>query len=107
MNFHDLKDIVNIYSSVDGKSDYTWDNAKIYVWNPSNQKEMNLVFTGSERAENKTDYKIHFNAEFIDANPFAFQDAFENTIKKILPNITDEELQEYKTAFLQEIIRMR
>ena len=107
MIFRDLKDIVNIYSSIDGKTDYNWDNAKIYVWNPSNQKEMKLIFAGSSREENETDYKIHFITEFIDEKPFAFKDAFENTIKKILPNITNEELEEYKTTFLQEIIHMR
>lgn len=107
MIFRDLKDIVNIYASANEKLDYNWDNAKIFVWNPSNQKEMNLVFTGSARAENEAEYKIHFCAEFVDSKPFAFQDAFENTIKKIMPNIDEEKLKEYKTLFLQEIINMR
>lgn len=50
MIFHNLKDIVDIYSSTpDGKVDYTWDKAKITVWNPIEQKEMELQFVGSQR----------------------------------------------------------
>lgn len=107
MIFHDLKDIVNIYSSSCNGPDYEWENAKIVVWNPSNQKEMNLVFTGSERGEKPDEYKIHFNAEFFDSTPFVFQDAFVDTIRKIMPNIDDEKMTEYKSMFLQEIINRR
>lgn len=50
MIFHVLKDIVDIYSSTpDGKVDYTWDKAKITVWNPAEQREMELQFVGSQR----------------------------------------------------------
>ena len=55
MIFHALKDIVDIYSSTpDGKVDYTWDKAKITVWNPAEQREMELQFVGSQRNDADT-----------------------------------------------------
>lgn len=102
MTFHDLKDIVMIYSSdQNGKPDYTWDKAKIKVWNPLEQKEMKLIFTGSSRAEKPEDYEIHFNASYQEGNTCI--DAFENTLRAIFPGIEDSTMQEYKKIFLQEI----
>ena len=55
MEFNELKDVVMIYSSdPDGKPDYSWDKAKIVVWNPLEQREMNLTFTGSSKENEKT-----------------------------------------------------
>jgi len=62
MNFHELKDVVMIYSNTpEGKPDYSWDKAKIVLWDPIQQKEYELIFSGSSKADDPKDYKIHFN----------------------------------------------
>jgi hypothetical protein len=62
MNFHELKDVVMIYSNtLDGKPDYDWDKAQIVVWDPEQQQEYDIVFTGSEKGDKSDNYKIHFN----------------------------------------------
>jgi hypothetical protein len=68
MNFHDLKDIVMIYSDhtydrPDNPS-INWDKADIVLWDPVQQKRYDLVFTGSRRGETDTDPKtINFNIQ--------------------------------------------
>ena len=103
MNFHELKDIVNIYSSgPDGKPDYSWENAKISVWDSLDQREMDLTFVGSIRPSETNPGKIQFVAkrEGDDCLP---ADVFEKTLKKIFPNISDETSKEYTKVFLQEL----
>jgi hypothetical protein len=108
MTFHDLKDIVMIYTSgKDGKPDYTWDKAKIVVWNPEEQKQMNLVFTGSSKGDKPEDYEIHFNANYEDEQQVNVFDAFDNTIRSLFPEITIEQLREYKTNFMKEILNQK
>lgn len=64
MKFHDLKDIVMVYSSTpEGKTDYSWDKAKIVVWDHKRQLEGELYFTGSSSRPEK---EINFNVEFKD-----------------------------------------
>lgn len=112
MNLHELKDIVTIYScNAQGKPDYSWERAKIAVWNPSEQCEMNLVFTGSDRdgdentpSENR---KIHFNVQYVDPDRKNVFEAYESALKKIFPNIDDSTLKEYGKVFLQELLNLR
>lgn len=67
MIFHNLKDIVDIYSSTpDGNVDYTWDKAKITIWNPTEQKEMELQFVGSQRNDDPTKSEINFIVTYKD-----------------------------------------
>ena len=68
MNFHDLKDIVMIYSDrTYNKPDnpsIDWDNANIVLWDPVQQKRYDLVFTGSQRGATDADPKtINFNIQ--------------------------------------------
>jgi hypothetical protein len=107
MTFHDLKDIVMIYSSgKDGKPDYTWDKAKIVVWNPAEQREMELVFTGSERPDDTNPGKISFNVNYKGDRKDVF-DAFNATLKKVFPNIEEKTLKEYQKVFLTELVKYR
>ena len=106
MNFHDLKDIVMIYSSdKEGKPSYEWDKAKIKVWNPLEQREMDLTFTGSSKGEKEEDYKIHFNANYKDQG--TLMDAFDNTLKILFPNIEKETIKEYEKVFLNKLIEQK
>lgn len=107
MNFHGLKDIVMIYSSdQNGKPDYTWDKAKVKVWNPEEQREMELVFTGSSKGDTPETHEINFNVIYHDRGLVVF-DAFDSALKKIFPNISDELLNEYRKTFLKELIAKR
>lgn len=104
MIFHDIKDLVMIYgSSPDGKPDYTWDKAKITVWNPDEQREMELVFTGSERPNDTNPGKINFNVIYTQDRKDVF-DAFNTTLKKIFPNIECATLKEYRKVFIEELV---
>ena len=106
MTFHDLKDIVMIYSSdQNGNPDYSWDKADIVVWNPVEQAPMSLCFTGSTRPCKEHNGKIHFNASYQEGNTCI--EAFENTLRLIFPNIEDSTIQEYKKVFLQEITNLK
>ena len=109
MLFHDLKDIVMVYSSNEnGKPDYSFDKAEISVWNPTEQREMNLTFTGSERPNSEHPGKIHFNVSYKnneDTN--ILNTAFDNSLKKIFPNISSETLEEYQKVYLQELLNLR
>lgn len=107
MNFHELKDIVMIYSSHDGKPDYTWDKAKITVWNPFEQKEMQLCFTGSSKGDKPEDYKIHFNVIYKDEGHEDVFDAYKNALKRIFQNIDDEQLNAYGGVFCEELLKTR
>lgn len=110
MDLHGLKDIVAIYTSgKDGKPDYSWDRAKIKVWNPAEQREMDLVFTGSNRGDENTPSElrtIHFNVNYTDEGKDVFE-AFDIALKKIFPNIEDATLKEYRKVFLQELLNIR
>ena len=107
MTFHNIKDIVMIYSSGnDGKPDYTWDNAQIKVWNPTEQREMDLVFTGSERPNDQHPGKINFNVNYKDDTNDVF-DAFCVTMKSIFPNIEESTLKEYQKRFMQDVVNIR
>lgn len=113
MNLHELKDIVTIYScNEQGKPDNSWERAKITIWNPNEQREMDLVFTGSDRggcdentpSENR---KINFNVQYVDPDRKDIFDAYNNALKKIFPNIDDSTLKEYSKVFLQELLNLR
>lgn len=110
MDLHALKDIVAIYSSgKDGKPDYSWDHAKIKVWNPTEQREMELVFTGSNRGDENTpsqERSIHFNVTYKEDHKNVF-DAYDIALKKIFPNIEDATLKEYRNVFMQELLNIR
>lgn len=105
MNFHELKDIVMIYSSRDGKPDYTWDKAKIKVWNPSEQREMDLVFTGSQKGDTPEEYSIHFNVNYKEEGRGDVFNAYINALKRIFPNIADEQLNAYSGVFCEELLK--
>ena len=66
MKLKDLKELLSIYMySSDGRTrDYTWDEAEISLWDPSAQREMNLVFTGSSRDDDPAKSKICFNVSY-------------------------------------------
>ena len=99
---HDLKDIVMIYSSdQNGKPDYSWDNAKIVVWNPLEQQEMKLTFTGSYKGETEEDREIHFIVDY--AGGGLLTTAFQNTLKTLFPNIDESTIKEYEKVFLTKI----
>ena len=105
MNFHELKDIVEIYSQTpDGKFDNTWDKAEIKVWNPDEQREMKLYFTGSSKGETPEKHVINFNVQYKDENYKDVFIAFVNTIKKIHQNISEEDVKKYKNTFINELI---
>lgn len=105
MNFHELKDIVMIYSSHDGKPDYTWDKAQIVVWNPSEQKEMQLCFTGSSKGDKPENYKINFNVNYKEEGRGDVFAAYRNALKRIFPNIADEQLNAYGGVFCEELLK--
>ena len=109
MNFHELKDLAMIYSSgKDNKPDYSWDKAHIVVWDPLDQQEMDLIFTGSERPDTKAGFPgvIHFNVS-RKGNEHLVDDAFVETLKKIFPNISDEASKEYTKVFLETLYRIK
>lgn len=100
--FHDLKDIVMIYSSDEnGKPDYSWDKAKIVVWNPLEQREMNITFTGSSKGKTEEDREIHFNINY--ASEGFLTEAFQNTLKMLFPNIEESTIKEYEKVFFSKI----
>ena len=102
MEFNELKDVVMIYSSdPDGKPDYSWDKAKIVVWNPLEQREMNLTFTGSSK-ENEKDKKIYFNVSYAGAGSLG--EAFRKTLKTIFPNIDESTIKEYDKLFFSKLL---
>lgn len=109
MNFHEYKDIAMIYSSNEnGKPDRTWEKAQIVVWDPAQQKRMDLVFTGSERGENPEDFKINFN---VVSRPEKEQldvlQAFEDSLSKIFPNISHETRKEYLKVFVEMLVKQK
>lgn len=111
MDLHALKDIVDIYySGKDGKTDYSWDRAPIKVWNPVEQREMELVFTGSSRNGDENTpaelRSIHFNVNYKEDRKDVF-DAYDIALKKIFPNIEDATLKEYRNVFIQELLNIR
>lgn len=107
MIFHDIKDIVMIYSSTpEGKPDYTWDKADITVWNPAEHRKMKLVFTGSERPNDEHKGRINFNVNYLDDGKDVF-DAFKSTLKRIFPNIECKTLKEYEKIFIEEVVNSR
>lgn len=107
MTFHELKDIVMIYSSSpSGLSSYEWNKAKIKVWNPAEQREMNLVFTGSTKEESPEDYKIHFNVNYVDEKE-SIIDAYKSTLKELFPDISDETLTEYTKVYIQKLLKRK
>lgn len=107
MNFHEFKDITMIYSQTqEGKSDYTWDKAQIKVWNPSEQREMDLVFTGSQKGDTPEEYSIHFNVHYKNDEIGVFN-AYREAMKTIFPNISDETLVDYEHVFINKLIEQR
>ena len=56
MNFHDLKDIVMIYSS-QSRDSFDWDRAKLVLYSPEDKKSYELTFIGSSRDDGGS---IHF-----------------------------------------------
>lgn len=107
MNFHEFKDIAMIYSQTnEGKSDYTWDKAQIKVWNPSEQREMDLVFTGSQKGDTPEEHSIHFNVHYKNDEIGVFN-AYREALKTIFPNIGDETLVDYEHVFINKLIEQR
>ena len=103
MEFNDLKDIVMIYSSdPDGKPDYSWDKAKIVVWNTLEQRKMNLTFTGSNKGETEKDREIHFNVSY--AGEGSLGEAFRKTLKVLFPNIRETTVDEYEKVFFNKLL---
>ena len=101
--FHDLKDIVMVYSSdQNGKPDYSWDKAKIVVWNPLEQREMKLTFTGSSKGETEEDREIHFIVDY--AGEGLLTGAFRKTLKTIFPNIDESTIKEYDKVFFSKLL---
>lgn len=101
-----------IYSSdSDGTITYDWDKANISVWNPAEQREMELVFTGSSRNGDENTpselRSIHFNVNYKDEDRKDVFDAFDKTLKKIFPNIECKTLKEYRKVFLEELVNNR
>lgn len=107
MNFHEFKDIAMIYSQTnEGKTDYTWDKAQIKVWNPSEQREMDLVFTGSQKGDTPEEHEIHFNVHYKN-NEMEVFNAYREAMKTIFPNISDETLLDYEHVFINKLIEQR
>lgn len=107
MNFQEFKDITMIYSQTpDGKFDNTWDKAQIKVWNPSEQREMELVFTGSQRGNTPEEYSINFNVHYKNDEIGVFN-AYREAIKTLFPNIDDETLLNYEHVFINKLIEQR
>lgn len=101
--FHDLKDIVMVYSSdQNGKPDYSWDKAKIVVWNPLEQREMNLIFTGSSKGKTEEDREIHFIVGYDGEG--LLPGAFRKTLKTIFPNIDESTIKEYDKVFFSKLL---
>lgn len=74
MNFHDLKDLVMIYSDHThdrpDRPGIDWDNADVVVWDPVAQKRYDLIFTGSRRGTTDSDLKtINFNIQVRTESP--------------------------------------
>ena len=102
MNLHELKDIVMVYSTdSNGKPSYEWDKAKIVAWNPLEQREMDLVFVGSNKGESPEEYKIHFNVNYKDQG--FLMDVFTDTLKTLFPNIDEDTTKEYMKIFLNKL----
>ena len=108
MNFHELKDIVTIYSQTpDGKFDNTWDKAEIKVWTPDEQCEMALYFTGSSKGKTPEEHLINFNVQYKDENHNDVFIALVNTIKKFNQDISEEDIKKYKIAFINELLNIQ
>jgi hypothetical protein len=67
-----------------------------------------LYFTGSEKPNGNHNGKINFNADYVDNSDQATMfTAFDNSLKKIFPNISDATITEYHKVFLQELYTIR
>ena len=103
MDFHDLKDIVMIYSSdKDGKPDYEWEHANIVVWDPKRQRKGKLVFTGSSKPENE----INFNIDFDDDLWPCVTEAFGEVLEKMKENNFDMSIN-WEMRFLENMLKHR
>ena len=103
MDFHDLKDIVMIYSSgKDGKPDYEWEHADIAVWDPRAQRKGRLIFTGSSRPANE----INFNIEFDDDIGPGVLDAFDELLHAMKESNFDMGI-DWKKFFLEHMLTHR
>lgn len=103
MNFHDLKDIVMIYSSnSDGKPSYEWESASISVWDPKLQRKGKLFFTGSSKPENE----INFNIEFEDDLGPGVIEAFDEIMEKMRESNFDMNTN-WRMKFLENVINNR
>ena len=112
MIFHELKDIVMIYSSgQNGKPDYSWDKAQIKVWNPAQQREMELIFSGSTRGGDEntpSEYRaLHFNVDYKEDRTTNVITSFEETLRQIFPNIEDHTVHEYTNRFIETLAKNR
>ena len=98
MKIRDLKDLIDIYED--------WPNADIKVWMPSLQKEYELVFSGSEN-KGENNRKLNFIAIPKEKSDpvLGFLYSFEETLKKIFPNISEDTLKDYSKLYLEEIVK--
>ena len=108
MKFHELKDIVMTFSSKPGgKTDDSWDDAEVSVWNPIEQQSMKLLFAGSSKSMNdENQRRIHFLASPV-GNNHLVTDAFKDALKKIFPNIREETLAEYTKVFVKSLVELK
>ena len=103
MDFHDLKDIVMIYSSdSDGKPSYEWEHADIAVWDPKRQRKGKLIFTGSSRPENE----INFNINFEDDLGPGVIEAFDEVLNAMKEKNFDMSIN-WKMRFLENMLKYR
>ena len=103
MDFHDLKDIVMIYSSDnEGKPSYEWEHADIAVWDPKRQRKGKLIFTGSSKPENE----INFNINFEDDLGPGVIEAFNEVLEKMKEKNFDMSIN-WEMRFLENMLRNR
>lgn len=101
--FHDLKDIVMIYSSDhNGKHDDSWDKAKLVVWDPLEEREIHLIFTGISKGETENDREMHFNVSYSESDVLG--EAFKKTLKVLFPNIEEDTMEEYSKVFSNKLL---
>jgi len=111
MTLHDLKDIVDIYySDGNGGKTYEWDKTPIVVWNPEEQRKMDIYFTGSSRpgVESEDDLgQINFNVRYLDGlGDNCVFDAFDAIIGQIIESRFDMSV-DWKKRYLETILEKR
>lgn len=105
---HDMKDIVDIYySTTDGKITYDYDNANIVIWQPDEQRHMELSFSGSVRPTENEKGQINFLATYKDnIGDNCVLNAFNCIIDEIIDSKFDMSIN-WQDKFISKLVELR